>query len=157
MDELLLDTTYILPIFGLNIELRDFEKTFLRLLKSYSVMYNPISLVEAKWVILKLIRNNQSSTAPLLRAYRLGLNALQEEHRLRSTTLTNDGIEVMADELLMKTEIRDYFDRLIFATATHYNYLLLTEDEQLHEIATSGSLPKPKKIIAWENLIEQNI
>ena len=48
MDELLLDTTYVLPIFGLNIELRDFEKTFLKLLKSYSVMYNPISLVEAK-------------------------------------------------------------------------------------------------------------
>lgn len=46
MDSLLLDTTYILPIFGIKVKLKDFEKVFPKLLNERSVMYTPISIVD---------------------------------------------------------------------------------------------------------------
>lgn len=77
MDELLLDTTYLLPLFGLGVDLRRFESVFPRLLHAYSVIYNPISLVESKWIMLKLIRRRAQNKDSLLQAYRRGLASSQ--------------------------------------------------------------------------------
>jgi len=56
MDKLVLDTTYLLPLFGIRIKLKDYNKLFPLLLKKYAALYNPISIIEAKWIILKLCR-----------------------------------------------------------------------------------------------------
>ncbi len=155
MAEIVLDTTYVLPIFGVKVDLMDFDKRFPVLLDDNLVMYNPVSLVEAKWIVLKLAKSNPASSEPLLEAYRVGLKVLLSEPRLRPTDLTNDGVELVADELLAKAELRDYFDRLIYATATHSDYSLLTEDELLHTTAKRGTLPRPKKTLNWENIVER--
>jgi len=55
-EELVLDTTYLLPIFGIDMRLKGFGELFPRLLASYAVLYNPVSLVEAKWIVLKLVK-----------------------------------------------------------------------------------------------------
>jgi hypothetical protein len=56
MDKILLDTTYFLPLFGIKIKLKNFENVFPKILSNYKVMYNPISFIEAKWIILKLLK-----------------------------------------------------------------------------------------------------
>lgn len=154
MDELLLDTTYILPIFGLKVELKGFQTTFPRLLNTRPVVYNPVTIVEAKWIVLKLVRKNPASGDALLRAYRSGLRALQSDERLKQTVLTDDAIEEVADRLLTQAKLKDYFDRLIYATSSHLGCTLLTEDGELHKIAMSGRMPKPKRIVRWEELID---
>ena len=118
MDELLLDSTYLLPVFGLRVDLTDFPTLFPSLLDSYSVMYNPAALIEAKWIILKLGRKTPAKRERLLEAYRAGLRALEPEERLMQTTLTIPGVEEVADMLLGEHGVKDYFDRLTYATAS---------------------------------------
>ena len=45
-----------------------------------------------------------------LQSYRTGLKVLVADGRLKETTLTNDIVESVADELLTKEEVKDYFD-----------------------------------------------
>jgi hypothetical protein len=153
MDELLLDTTYLLPIFGLKVDLEDFEIIFPELLATRSISFNPIALVESKWIVLKLIRKNPSTKNILLEAYRLGLKTLKEDHRLRQTALTDETIEEIADKLYHEG-LKDYFDRLIYATAVRTNSSLLTEDEELHKLGESSHWHRQKRIINWEKLKE---
>lgn len=155
MDELLLDTTYILPLFGLKVNLKDFDTNFPILMGKFLASYNPIALVESKWIILRLIRKNPSKRGDLLKAYRIGMSTLGSDNRLRQTILTDEMIEEIADRLLLEEGLSDYVDRLVYATAAHLNYALLTEDEDLHRIGKSGKLDKPKKMTNWEKLIQE--
>jgi len=154
MDKVLLDTTYLLPVFGIDVGLQDFSNLFPRLLDKYSVMYNPVSIVEAKRIVLRLSRGDPSRKELLLKAYRLGLRALLSDRRLKQTDLTNPDVEEIADELLLKAGVKDYFDRVIFATATQQGAILLTEDEELMKIGLTG-VPRPKEVISWEKLIAE--
>jgi hypothetical protein len=136
LDELLLDTTYLLPVFGVGTDLKRFADVFPRLLKGYSVVYQPLSLVEAKWVIFRLAKTAGVPREELFLSYRRGLRTLQNETRMRPSQLTDDSVEELADSLLVQENIVDYFDRMMFATATVRGSILLTEDETLHELAS---------------------
>ncbi len=114
--------------------MKNFDKAFEKLLDSFSVDYNPASLIEAKWILLKLGRMNTGKREALFNAYRTGLKVLVADGRLKETTLTNDVVETVADELLTKEEVKDYFDRLIYGTAADRGCALLTEDEKLSKL-----------------------
>lgn len=92
-------------------------------------------MIETKWIILGLIRGigDRRIRDLLLREYRSGLDTLCMERGLKRTILTNSIIEEIADRLL-EHGVRDYFDRMIYATACYYNLVLITEDELLHKI-----------------------
>lgn len=147
MAELLIDTTYLLPVFGVDVGLDDFEARFGKLLRSFSVRYNPVSLVEAKWTILRLGRKDPSKKDALLGAYRTGMKVLASDDRLKETPITSEGIEVVADALLAEDGVKDYFDRVIYGTATERRCALLTEDEELLKLKRAGR-PRPSEIFA---------
>ncbi len=155
MDDLLLDTTYLLPIFGLKIDLSNFQTNFSRLLTTYSVLYNPISLVEAKWVLLRLARREPRRRSEFLQRYRMGLKALVSDSRLKQTSLTDDVVETIADKLLLEEKVKDYFDRVIYATAANRGCIFLTEDEEILSLGMRGRLPKPKEIVEWTKIINR--
>jgi len=150
--DLLLDTTYLLPAFGVSMQLERFEERFPKVLKTYSVSYNPISLVEAKWVVLKLARRRGADRVKLLERYRLGLAVLLADERMKQTGLTSEAVERVADGLLIDGLAKDYFDRTIYGTACATNRLLLTEDEELHALKKKDGVPRPTDILAWKNL-----
>ena len=154
MDEILLDTSYLLPIFGMKLEYRDFEATFAKLLEKYAVRYNPVSLIEAKWITLRLSRKSQDQRETLLQAYRVGLISLQEDKRLQKTVLTNGTIEELSDSLLTQQNLADYFDRQIYSTAVYLESILLTEDEKLYELfKMRGNQYKPRQMMKWKELL----
>ncbi len=157
MDKILLDTTYLLPIFGINVNLKNFEKHFPKLLTTSDILYTSVSIVEAKWVILRLTKKTHEPNEKknILNAYRIGLRILFGDGRLTQTNLTNPDIEKIADRLLIDLNISDYFDRIIYATAVHYNVDLLTEDQELLNIAKNKQLPTPKKAITWSDMIRK--
>lgn len=157
MGEILLDTTYILPIFGINIGLKNFETHFPVLLTTSHVLYTPLSIVEAKWVVLRLARKRPAQRKDLLETYRKGLSTLLGEGRLIQTTFTKPEIEEIADVLLIDTGIRDYFDRLIYATSIYYNAVLMTEDQELVNLTNVNHLPKPIDVINWNNTVQELI
>jgi PIN domain nuclease of toxin-antitoxin system len=152
MVELLLDTTYLLPIFGISVGLKNFDKSFGKLLRSYSVHYSPASLVEAKWTVLKLGRKNPERREALFTAYRTGLKVLASDGRLKETALTNEVVEKVADELLTKEDVKDYFDRLIYGTAADRGCALLTEDEKLSKLKRRET-PRPIQLLTWKHML----
>jgi len=152
MAELVLDTTYLLPIFGIGVELEGFKTLFPQLLGKYEVLYNPLSVVEAKWISLRLGRDDPSMRERLLVAFTKGLKALLGDERLKQTELTNPEIEETADILLLNAGVRDYFDRMIYATAVNRGASLLTEDEELKELARVKDVPKPREVLTWSDL-----
>jgi FMN phosphatase YigB (HAD superfamily) len=129
-----------------------FDKSFAKLLHSYSVRYTPTSIIEAKWTVLRLARANANKRETLFRAYRTGLKVLAADERLKQTTLTNDAVESVADELLTKEEVKDYFDRMIYSTAADRGCALLTEDEKLSKLKKHET-PRPTQILAWKDIL----
>lgn len=154
MVELVLDTTYLLPVFGVDVGLKKFKTLFPRLLKAYPTLYNPASIVEAKWIVLRLARREPQRREALLRRFREGLRALLSDRRLSQTALTRPIVEEVADMLLVKAGLSDYFDRLIYATAVYRGASLLTEDEELLSTAMRGDLPKPREVISWSDAVK---
>ncbi len=155
MDKLVLDTTYLLPIFGISVKLANFKTLFPKILNAFHVLYNPVSVVEAKWIALRVSRREPPRRDLILSRFRTGLKALLSDERLSQTALTNPEVEVVTDKLLMEGGVSDYFDRLIYATAVYYDAILLTEDEELHRVSESASLPKPKEVLRWADLISR--
>jgi PIN domain nuclease of toxin-antitoxin system len=156
MDDLLLDSSYLFPIFGVELEYENFESVFPKLTQKYLVKYNPVSLIEAKWYVLrKSKKKDEGRKDTLLERYRKGLLSIQRDSRLESTPLTNDRIEELSDLLLTRFAIRDYFDRLIYSTAACLECILLTEDEPLHEVfrKTHKDLLKPKGMMKWKEML----
>jgi len=149
----LLDTTYLLPVFGVYVRLKGYEELFSKILDKFTVMYNPASLIEAKWIVLGLARSLKSRGRALLELYRRGLTAILNDERLTPTELTNPDIEEVADRLL-ELGVRDYFDRMIYATSTCYNAILLTEDEELMRVFSLHDKPKPRAVLNWTALIK---
>ena len=156
MDELLLDSSYLFPIFGIELEYQKFESVFPTLPEKYLVKYNPVSLIEAKWYVLRKSKKKDKDQGDILfQSYREGLLSLQRDQKLESTPLTNEHIEELSDSLLTKFDIRDYFDRLIYSTAADLQCALITEDASLHEIfrRTNNNLTKPKQMMKWKDLL----
>ncbi len=124
----LLDTTYLLPLFGIEIEVHAAKKHLSKLLSlDNNILYHPLSLVEAKWVILALERRQPNS----LRArFTEGLEILLEDGRFEQSPITSPSVEHNADRLL-EEGLSDYFDRMLVSTAHNLNATLITEDEEL--------------------------
>ena len=154
-EELVLDTTYLLPIFGISVSLEGFSEFFPRLLAKYVVLYNPVSLVEAKWIVLRLAKRVPQKRDALLERFRIGLEALLRDERLGQTELTNPSVEGIADLLLTRAGVADYFDRFIYATAASRRSMLLTEDKELAEVARRGDIPAPKRVIEWRDVVRE--
>lgn len=148
MADLLLDTTYLLPLFGIRVNLPGFRTYFPRLLNRYRVLYSPLSLVEAKWTVLRISKERPRERKEILRRFRKGLDVLYRDRRLSQTELTNPHIEEVADALL-EAGVPDYFDRMIYATAVHYNAILMTENGRLLRISKE-KLPRPPEVVTWE-------
>src|ERR1700675_573379 len=108
MDELLRYSSYLFPIFGVTLEYHDFGSIFSKLLDRYSVKYNPASLIEAKWFVLRQASKRKDGGLNLLQSYRRGLLSLERDQRIQSTQLTNEKIEELSDSLLAKFALQDY-------------------------------------------------
>ena len=157
MDKLFLDTTYLLPLLGIGVELRDYREIFPKLHMFYEIYYSPISLIEAKWIIIRYIKKlkDERMKQRLLEEYRVGLDLILKNPDYKSIVFTNGLIEKIADEL-WRRGIRDYFDRMIYAASAYCRAILLTEDEELKSIHEEIELMiKPKEVIDWNTLISR--
>jgi len=147
LNKILLDTSYLLPIFGIDVDIRGLKENFSDVLRKFEVYYNPISLIEAKFIILRLLKDG----IDLLKDYRIGLNCILTEETLKPTPFTNSEIEEIADKLLIEKGINDYFDRMIYATAVTLKLILITEDRKLLDLANSYDL-KPPNAYSWKDI-----
>ncbi len=154
-DKLLLDITYLLPLLGIDVGLADYSRYFPVLHHYFEIYYSPVSLIEAKWIILKSIKRlrNQRDKIRLLREYRIGLELIQKTPYYKETVISNSIIEETADRLWMMG-VKDYFDRMIYATAAYYKAILVTEDHDLIDFYNEDEYTdKPVEVIDWNELV----
>jgi hypothetical protein len=150
VEPLLLDTTYLLPVFGIDVGLAKFEIKFPEILDEYDIRYNPVSLLEAKWISLRIGRHTDRDK--FLARYRSGLGAIMTDKRIKQTRFTDGAVELIADRLLTDNRLNDYFDRMIYATAAAENSHLLTEDKVLLGLTGAKGESMPRSIFSWKGV-----
>ena len=131
---LLLDTTYIMPLAGIETDRfgrEDFSELYS--MEDVELLVSPVSLIEVKWIIIGSTKGQPALREKLRRRYRDMLNLLLHSNVIGLTPLLDENINREEDRLL-DLGINDYFDRIIFSTAVHYADALLTEDKSLHSI-----------------------
>ncbi|BCS92152.1 MAG: PIN domain-containing protein [Metallosphaera javensis (ex Sakai et al. 2022)] len=120
---ILLDTSFLLPLFNVDIKIEDFNELFPKLIRQFEVSYSPLSLVEAKWVFLRLKRRGIKYQ---LEDYIDGLKYILNSQDLHHVDVTTPEIEEAADKYI--ETITDYFDRMLYASSLVYGMNLLTMD-----------------------------
>ena len=131
---LLLDTTYLMPLSG--IETDKFTKEDSKILFSAKNIYflvSPVSLIELKWIIISKSKGNPVLRSKLRKEYRYLLEFLRYTTFIKLTPLVNEQIDEEENRLL-DLGIKDYFDRIIFSTALVYADALLTENNLLRNV-----------------------
>ncbi len=139
----------------MKLEYHDYESAFTKLLKRYKVGYNPVSLIEAKWIILRHSKRSPEKRVALLQSYRKRLLSLEKDERVQGTIITSERMEELSDALLTKHNVRDYFDRQIYSCAAELQCILLTEDNTLHDLMKKKSASAPKEALRWKELLNR--
>ncbi|MEX2684125.1 MAG: hypothetical protein Q6373_021325 [Candidatus Sigynarchaeota archaeon] len=126
-----LDTTYLLPLFGLSNDMPGFDDQFLAVLTKGSTLflYSPMSIIEIKWQVIKL-----EKTSPVVDKYEKlfsrGLISLKNDSRFQVVDFIDASINDVSVEL-RKLGHHDYFDTIIASSALCHAKVLVTEDDPL--------------------------
>ncbi len=145
----ILDTTYVLPLFGIKMDLSpDFKEKIKILwkngLKGYEIYLPSTCLIETIFKLLNEYKKKEDFS--ILKRYQLIL-----------PTVLNSPIKIFNPELnpkasLIASIIRhsghlDFMDCWIAGTAAALNGILLTEDNELEKVL--NGIPETKSIIVW--------
>lgn len=133
---IVLDTTYILPIF--NIEIDVFRKEDLKVLLNSKIekLVPPHILIEAKWVLYSLIKRGViRDFNRAVNDFNDGLQIIREKNVFKLAEYPDPEVDLIESKIFRTIGLRDYFDRIILATAKVYDAVLLTEDNELLKLS----------------------
>ncbi len=150
---LLLDTTYVMPLAGIETErfgAGDFAE--LCSVEGVRLLLSPASLIEVKWLIIRETRGQPELRERLRRRYRDMLSFVLYGGAIELVPLLDEGIDEDENRLL-DLGVRDYFDRVIFSAALHYADALLTEDEELRDVwRRTPDYRRSLTLYTWQSL-----
>jgi len=124
LKKILLDTTYILPIFGIGIKIPNLKEKLLELEKNSQLLINSLSILEAKWKILKLAKK----TPDIIDSFQEGLLFIEKRKIFHIVNFHEYSIDVIATEL--NRFHKDYIDCSILASAYIYADIFITEEKE---------------------------
>ena len=126
---ILLDTTYILPFYGLNIGIHNFENDFEEiLLSSQRLGISQISILEAKGKLSRILRNTK-----FIKNYELGFTTITKSGRFEILDFVDSEIDRTSTKIYLFGH-NDLFDCIIAATALKEAEVFVTEDAPLKKI-----------------------
>jgi len=118
-----LDTTYLLPLFGVDIGLsKSEEETLQRIIDKLLPAINSLSLLEVKWKILHFSKKNKQ----LLSRFSKVLKFITLTNKFQIVPFYESVVDELATELYKIH--KDYIDCSILAAAITTADVLLTED-----------------------------
>ena len=121
--KIILDTTYVLPILGIEVE--GLDRDILDHLIKYELYYPALLLVELKGVVLKEARKRGLESIPE-QAIK-GLNFLIYSGEINIVAPTGEDLKVMYE--LLRRGWKDIFDLSLYATAIRIDSRVLTMDK----------------------------
>ena len=149
-NNLILDTTYVLPLFGVDIDLTPNFKNELKNLWKHGIpglkIFLPsVCLIETMYKLNREYRNKKDIT--ILRRY----------PQILPTIITSKIVDIKHPQFnptaskiaitLRQENLTDLMDCWIAASAVDLKGILLTEDKELKEILKK--IPETKTIITW--------
>ena len=141
--ELLLDTSFLLPILGFETSkriMKTFEKP-----DSYELYYNDLSILEALWKIVKKIKGIQEEIQRIVE----WVKAINET--LKYAPVNEKAVENSIK--MYQLGHWDLLDNLLYSTALYNGIKLLTIDTKLIQFVKTHKLPKTRHHNARRNLI----
>ena len=150
---LLLDTTYVLPLFGIDINLdNDFREEIKQLwkkgVKNYNIYLSSASIIES---VYKLNREYRNSEDPeILNRYHVVLPTII---RSKIVKIIDPFLNPVIAESSMKIREfghKDLMDCWIAASAIKIDAIFLTEDKELKNLLKKNPELKMNEIIDWK-------
>ena len=126
---LLVDTSFILPAIGIEVESEVLEAV--KCFYLVDVCFTEVNVLEAMWKVLKVIPEEKLNLV-----YR-GFSAIKETYTLVDVP---PSAHVKACEMFFKGH-RDYIDNLLYATAYEKNMSFLTNDQEFVSFLSSAGYP----------------
>jgi len=149
INSIILDTTYVLPLFGIKIELSlKFEEQIKLLWKNgineYKVFLPSVCLIETVFKLLNEYRKKNDFK-------------ILDRYQLILPTILNSPIDMFNPELNSKASLiaslirhsghMDFMDCWIAGAAVALEGILLTEDKELEKVLRT--IPETKTVIIW--------
>lgn len=142
-----MDSSYLLPFCGIDIEVKDFKNSFENCLPKYNFLINICSFIEIKWVIFHYIKKKPEKKTEFLNRYQEAILYFSKAPQFKLVSFLNLEIDAFSNEN-RDAGILDYFDATICATAQAQEAVLITEDEVIHEKSIQKSISI--KVIDWK-------
>ncbi len=148
MEKIFLDTTFVLPFFGIDLEIKGYTpKVFKNILSDFkSVHVSFLSIYEAKAKITRMYKNKKISYETM-ESFWPKLKILLESERFKFHIY--DEQTDRNYNLISNTYPLDAFDTLILASAMDVG-ALLTEDTDM--LSIRDKLRTRIQILNWQNL-----
>ena len=129
-----LDTTYLMPLFQLDITIEGFEEEFHEIFQSgrFYFLFSPVSILEIKWQIIKLSKSGHSIDE-LEKASSRALRTIQKTEQFKLVNFVDEAINSVSFEL-RKQGHNDLFDTIILGSALSTAAIFVTEDEPLRKV-----------------------
>ncbi|MCD6509714.1 MAG: PIN domain-containing protein [Thermoprotei archaeon] len=141
--KILLDTSFLLPILGFETShevMSAFQKLY-----AHTLYYNDISILEALWKIVKVIKGEESEIKRILE----GIIAIR--NTMEYAPISEKAIENSIN--MYKLGHRDMIDNLLYSIALSEGLRLLTVDKELINFIEEHGFPK-QYILTLEELTQ---
>lgn len=136
----LIDTTFLLPALGVEVE--EEAEEVIPLFRKIDVYYLEAGLLEAMWKILKI------ADSKALKRVKAGIEAIRKTY-----TLANPPAEAYVEAAgVYRAGHRDYIDALHYSTAKALNLKLLTIDRQFIEFLLNNKYEVENTVITPREL-----
>jgi predicted nucleic acid-binding protein len=155
MVDLILDTSYILPLFGIKIKISDtFDDELRRFwkngLEGYKIFFSSMSLIEVIYLLNGEFRNIPN--IEILERYPMVLPSVVNSSVVTMVdSIYDTEISKIANEIRMHGH-KDVLDCYIAATAIERNGIFVSRDRDLKEVIQSMDKYKGQKIIKWNDV-----
>ncbi len=151
-----IDTTYLMPLFGLKTSVKSLNEQFLEILSKdrFTFLYSAVSIIEIKWQVIHLGKMDYDIDV-LEKKFSLALSSLKNDSRYECVDFLNADINDLSFEL-RKRGHNDYFDTIIASSSLWEAEFFITEDEPLKKMSQEymGSKQSPDinkiEILNWE-------
>ncbi|MHA1652134.1 MAG: PIN domain-containing protein [Candidatus Helarchaeota archaeon] len=158
INSIVLDTTYVLPLFGIKIDLShkfrdELKEIWKNGIKGYNVYLPSICLIETSFRLFSEYRKKNDFS-------------ILERYHLILPTVLNSPIKIFNSELNPKASLiasiirdaghSDFMDCWIAGTAATLQGILVTEDKELGKVLKT--IPETKSVIVWSwNILMKKI
>ncbi len=157
IDSIVLDMTYILPLFGIKvIKLPKFKegskKIWTEGLNEFKIILPSVCLIEVMYKILSDYR--KTNDPKILNRYVTAIPSISTSQNVK---IYDPSLSQMASQIAVNIKLSEHSDIMdcwIAASAIVLDAILLTEDKELEKILLSITDTKDIKIWSWKKLIE---